>query len=175
MGMEEAPDGAPRIDESGVQSEVYRCYSDVETLERGVHPRQSPLRDLDREACVILLFGRMATEQEIDLHGERRLVDGELRVLAEANRCGITVRRGRGHCPKLSSPRIRKWLTEKQPCLYTPRTVWKADGVRQFEVDRGRGEEAGARPVRRRGHLSSGILMIWCHSLLRVFLYVRIK
>jgi len=69
MGMEEAPDGAPRIDESGLRSEVYRRYSDVETLERGVHPRQSPLRDPGREACVILLFGRMATEQETHLHG----------------------------------------------------------------------------------------------------------
>lgn len=50
--------------------------------------------------------------------------------------------------------------------LYTPRTVWKAgDGARHFEVGRGRGEEQGRGPVRRRGHHSSGILMIWCHSL----------
>jgi len=76
MGMEEAPDGAPRIDESGARSKVYRCYSDVETLERGVCARLSPLRDSGGEACVVLLFGGMGTEQETNLHGERRLVEG---------------------------------------------------------------------------------------------------
>lgn len=76
MGMEEAPDGAPRIDESSLRKEVHRRYSDVETLERGVYARPSPLRGSGREACVVLLFGRMATEQEIGSQGERRLVEG---------------------------------------------------------------------------------------------------
>lgn len=31
MGMEEAPDGAPRIDESDVRREVCQRFSDVET------------------------------------------------------------------------------------------------------------------------------------------------
>jgi hypothetical protein len=87
MGMEEAPDGAPRIDESAVRREVHQRYGDVETpeLERRVFVRQSPLKDSGQGACVILLFEGKATEQETDLHRERRLVkgnaDGELCVL----------------------------------------------------------------------------------------------
>jgi hypothetical protein len=60
MGMEEAPDGAPRIDESDVRREACQRYSDVGTPERSVYARQSPLRESGREAYIILLFEGIA-------------------------------------------------------------------------------------------------------------------